>query len=373
MNASIAVHLIFLFLWALFAPAPAEAHNPGISRVEVALGEDAVAADMTFSRREFESLVAIDRDHNGAVTAAEWVTARQRIDALAPRLFEIRVDGMLVSGTGRVMRLDDSDALHIALDYPAIVAPALQLRSPLLAQLAPGHRQHLVVNTTQQEAATHYLLDARHPEVVVPRLGSAGTQWWRFVREGAVHIWLGFDHLLFLVSLLLPSVLSYSRLAWRSIDRLLPALREMIKVITAFSVAHSITLGLAVTGLAVLPSRLVESLIAASVVTVALNNVYPALALHRWSVAFWFGLVHGLGLAGVLNEIEISRQMLLPLLLSFNIGVEIGQCVIVLLFFPLAFCIRRTAFYSHCLMRYGSMAIALTGFLWLGQRVWLVS
>jgi len=142
----------------------------------------------------------------------------------------------------------------------------------------------------------------------------------------------------------------------------------VVKVVTAFTVAHSITLSLAALSVVTLPSRWVESAIALSVVLAALNNIWPVVYGKRWAIAFCFGLIHGFGFASVLADLGLPQESLLIALVAFNLGVELGQLVIVGIFLPVAYRLRATAFYQRVLVVYGSAAIALIASLWLVQR-----
>jgi hypothetical protein len=166
-----------------------------------------------------------------------------------------------------------------------------------------------------------------------------------FGREGVWHIWIGFDHILFLLTLLLPAVLRRSAGAWRPVERFRGAFWSVARVVTAFTLAHSITLGLAASGIVALPGPLVESVIAASVVVAAVNNVRPVITRRLWAVSFAFGLVHGFGFAGALTELGLGGANLAPALAGFNLGVEAGQLAIVAVFLPLAFLVRSTNIY----------------------------
>ena len=183
------------------------------------------------------------------------------------------------------------------------------------------------------------------------------------------HIWVGFDHILFLLSLLLPAVLAWQASRWQPVQGFRPAFWDVFRVVTSFTVAHSITLSLAALGIVALPSRLVESAIAASVVVAALNNLKPMVEGRRWLVAFGFGLIHGFGFASVLGELGLPRDALLLALVGFNLGVECGQLVIVALFLPLAYSLRGSRFYRRTVMKGGSLAIAGIAGIWLAERV----
>ena len=142
----------------------------------------------------------------------------------------------------------------------------------------------------------------------------------------------------------------------------------MLRIVTAFTVAHSITLSLATLGLVTLPSRIVESSIAASVVLAALNNVYPVAHGRRWMVAFGFGLLHGFGFASVLVDLGLPQGALALALLGFNLGVECGQLAIVAAFLPLAYAVRRSWFYRRVVLLGGSLVIAVVASVWFVER-----
>ena len=201
------------------------------------------------------------------------------------------------------------------------------------------------------------------------RTRSGLKQFLDFAREGVWHIWIGFDHVLFLLSLLLPAVLILQYDRWQPAPRFGQSFWDVVRVVTAFTVAHSITLSLAALGVISLPSRLVESVIALSVLLAALNNVWPAIAERRWLMAFVFGLIHGFGFASVLADLGLPRDALLLALVGFNLGVETGQLAIVVCFLPLAFLARATSFYRRGIMTGGSLLIALIALVWMIERV----
>jgi len=143
---------------------------------------------------------------------------------------------------------------------------------------------------------------------------------------------------------------------------------DVLKVVTAFTLAHSITLTLASLQVLSLPSRWVESAIALSVVVAALNNIFPIFRGHRPLAAFAFGLIHGFGFASVLADLGLPQGSLALSLAGFNVGVELGQLAIVAVFLPLAFLSRKTWFYRQ-VMTTGSALIALVAAVWLVERV----
>jgi len=163
-------------------------------------------------------------------------------------------------------------------------------------------------------------------------------------------------------------VLERSPVRWQAVMTFRPAFFEVLRIVTAFTIAHSITLSLAVLGFITLPSRLIESTIAASVVIAALNNLYPLIKKRLWIVAFLFGLVHGLGFANVLTELALPKPSLAVSLVAFNLGVEAGQLAIVGTFLPLAYLARRSWLYPRLVLGAGSLGMAAVASVWLIER-----
>jgi hypothetical protein len=195
------------------------------------------------------------------------------------------------------------------------------------------------------------------------------AQFGQYLVEGVFHIWIGFDHVLFLLSLLLPAVLVHESRRWTGVGSFRAALTEVLWVVTAFTVAHSITLSIAALQIVELPSRLVESAIAASVVLAAANNLWPMVERRRWLVAFGFGLIHGFGFASVLTELGLPKDALVLSLLGFNVGVEVGQLVIVACFLPVAYLLRNTRLYRTGVFVGGSILTLMVALVWLVERV----
>jgi hypothetical protein len=211
------------------------------------------------------------------------------------------------------------------------------------------------------------VLGSDNPRVTIAEGGGQGFA--SFVREGIWHIWIGYDHILFLLSLLLPAVLVWRDHRWHAVAGPRAALLDVLRIVSAFTLAHSITLSIAALGIVHLPSRWVESAIALSVLLAALNNLRPLFHGRRWAVAFAFGLVHGFGFANVLADLGLQSGALAAPLVGFNLGVEIGQLAIVAAFLPLAYAFRNTRIYLRMVLAGGSGLIMLVAAVWLGERL----
>jgi hypothetical protein len=272
---------------------------------------------------------------------------------------------------GRLAVLSPGAGWHgVDLPSPAAAAPASPSPSP-----SPGR-------APVDAAAAQPIVEALADADTGSASDAAPSSFAGFVREGIHHILVGYDHVLFLLSLLLPSVWTRSRsidpatgaarTRWAPSPALRPVLANVLKVVTAFTVAHSITLALAVLGVVDPPSRWVESLIAASVVLAALNNLWPVISEARWKLTFVFGLVHGFGFASALKDAGLAHGALAAPLVGFNVGVEIGQLCIVALVLPLAWSLRSTRAYRGTFAA-GSLAIAAVAGVWLVQRAFDLS
>ncbi|MFP2905577.1 HupE/UreJ family protein [Pyxidicoccus sp. 3LFB2] len=195
-------------------------------------------------------------------------------------------------------------------------------------QRVTGEGQSLIVLADIDGESSRQVAEASRPEVTFARKGGGEHGFAGFVLMGVEHIVEGYDHLIFLLGLLLAGS------SWR----------RLLVVVTSFTVAHSITLALATLSVVSLPSRWVESAIALSIIVVATLNLLGKKGDKRWMLAFAFGLLHGFGFASALGELGLSRSELASALLGFNVGVELGQTTLVLLALPLLLLLRRTRF-----------------------------
>jgi hypothetical protein len=189
------------------------------------------------------------------------------------------------------------------------------------------------------------------------------------VRLGVGHIWMGLDHVLFLLALLLPAVLRRADGKWERVESFRQAMVNVLFIVTVFTIAHSVTLTLAALGLVHLPGRLVESVIALSIAVAAADILFPI--LHRWVllVVFSFGLFHGFGFATVLEEMGILGEHLGLSLFAFNLGVELGQVAIVLLVFPLLFALSKLRVYRMPGVQVAAVAMICVAGVLLYERV----
>lgn len=224
-----------------------------------------------------------------------------------------------------------------------------------LYQITRSSHQHLTsvnLNGVVHEA----VLNSGHPVAVFTASENPALKtFWTFLRLGIVHIFTGYDHLAFLVSLVIVTT----------------KLRSLIKIVTSFTVAHSITLALATFNIVVLPSRLTESAIALSIAYVALENLLGWQAIERYRITFLFGLAHGFGFSNVLREMELSRVHLGLSLFSFNLGVEIGQVAFVLALFPLIIWVSSLRWQPQ-FQKAVSLGVLCLAVYWFVRRAFLI-
>ena len=357
---------------------PAFAHKASDSYLVLrADGADTAASldgQWDIALRDLDFAIGIDANGDGEITWGEVKARHAAIAAYALSRLQLRGDGEPCLAKPTAHLIDEhSDGAYAVLRFTAsCVRPVVQLEIDyrLLFDLDPQHRG--LLRLEKGGATRTAIFSPAQPTLKLDVATAGASSRWgellQYGREGIWHIWIGFDHVLFLISLLLPAVLTLRARAWQPVDAFRPALWDVVRIVTAFTVAHSITLTLATIGVVSLPSRLVESVIAISVVLAAANNLYPVVGGSRWVVAFGFGLIHGFGFATVLAELGLRSSTLLVALIGFNVGVEIGQLAIVLGFLPTAYVVRATWVYRRLVVVGGSVVIILIAALWFCER-----
>lgn len=369
---------VFMLLACLaFHASVSDAHKPSDSYLTLHQPDAGVALDgqWDIALRDLEHAIGVDANGDGAITWGEVKRRGPAIEGFALRHLQIDAEAGASHGTcvPRVTEmLADThvDGAYAVLRFVATCPfrPArLTVRYSLLFDLDPNHRGLLDVTAGAMSQASVLGKDA--PSTTVS-LESAGRmqQLRSFVSEGIWHIWEGYDHILFLLTLLFPAVVLYRGRRWEPRASLRDSLVDVAKVVTAFTVAHSLTLSLSVNGLIHLPSRLVETGIAITVLLGALNNLYPVIHERRWVVAFVFGLIHGLGFASVLTDLGLQGLNLALALVGFNLGVEIGQLAIVLVFVPVGYALRGSFFYRRVFMPTSAALIGCIALYWMTAR-----
>lgn len=357
-----------LLLLMLLAPQ-VYAHKPSDSYLQLTPTDQGFAGEWRIALRDLEPAIGLDRDGDRKITWGEVRTRHVEIANYALARLQIAAHDSpceVHAGTQLVDDLSDGTytVLPLVVSCERNIAP-WTLDYSLLFDIDPTHRGLVTLRGTG--APQTFALSPQNSRAMLS--AGAASSWRQFTemaREGVWHIWIGFDHILFLLALLLPAGLRTmsagdEQAGWS------PMLKDVLKLVTAFTVAHSITLSLATLKIISLPPRLIETAIALSIVVAGLRLRY-AIARPAASIAFGFGLIHGFGFANVLADMQLPTGSLALSLFAFNIGVELGQCAIVLVALPLIRYAQRHTFYERSFMPIAAMLIAAIGLAWSVER-----
>ena len=411
---------------AVPAPAP-----PGLGPVSTtAAGAVPTGIELRWdiALRDLDTVVDIDADGDSRITWGEVKRAWNAIDAYALPRLAFAGCPLRVVRHGLEQRSDGAYAV-LWMQSPCVLPAEPSIDYTLLKEVDPTHRGILKIERAGQPVQLRLLDPARRPAPEAPRTaashapgvtsGSAGVPLAlgsaapagegggadaaaasapvprtaaavqapvsasapaaprhllpAFLREGIHHILTGYDHVLFLLCLLLPAVMRRTPQGWQPVATLRRAVWPVVGIVSAFTVAHSITLALAALKLATLPSWFIEPAIAVTIVLAALDNLVPVLRLPRAAVTFLFGLVHGFGFAGVLAELDLPASAFAWALLEFNVGLELGQLAIVFAVTALLYALRGWHGYPRWVIGAGSAAAIAVGALWFVERTARVS
>ena len=361
----------------VLATGPAAAHKPSDAYLRLTIDPGAAPhGSLDVALRDLDLVVGLDGNGDGAIT---WGELKARHRAIAAYVQSRLV---LDSPRGRcelrpVEHLVDShtDGAYAVLRFVAecpASAGGLTLRYGLLFDVDPMHRGLLTVS--RAGAVTTAVLSPARPEIALEASEAGSAEFGPFFTLGLEHIAFGFDHLLFLLVLLLPA--AYRRApggTWLPVSGWSPAAADILKVLTAFTAAHGVSLTAATLGVVDLPTRLVESAIAATIILTAVDNLRPYLPRKRWLIAFGFGLIHGLGFASALGPLNLPPLDLAIALLGFNLGIEAGQVAVALPFLAAAYPLRTFGLYARGLLPVGSAAALVLACFWFVDRAFAVA
>lgn len=364
------MRLLFL-VCGLCLSFSASAHKPSDSYLTLRVAGEAVSGQWDIALRDLDFALGLDANGDAQITWGEVRAKQNEIAAYALSRLSLAAAGQACPARVTEHLIDDhTDGAYAVMRFTALCpAPVqtLQARYALFFDIDPQHKGLLRLEYAGQSVTGIFSPDKAAQEFTLARPNKL-RQFLDYGHEGVWHIWIGFDHILFLLALLLPAVVLRQNEKWQAVVAFKPAFWQVFKIVTAFTVAHSITLSLATLGVVSLPSRWVEAAIAASVVIAALNNVFPLLRERRWMMAFAFGLIHGFGFASVLRDLGLPQDALVLALVGFNLGVEAGQLVIVSAFLPVAYALRQSWFYQRLILLGGSFLIAVVASVWLVER-----
>lgn len=346
----------------LLVAGTALAHTVGLSRgVYVVRGAE-VMVEVTFARGELRALVpGLDADGDGALSDAELADGGATLQAVVVDRVVLVGDGQACAGTLTRARMVEEDGAVVVAGYVCPQAPeSLKISLPLLESLGPTHRHLGLVGRGEagEDGLTDVVLHGRSPETTVT-LGAAGAEAsgysvGEYFKLGVEHILIGTDHLVFLLGLVLVG----------------GRLRSLVAVITAFTLGHSVSLAMATLGVWSPGGAIVEPAIALSIAYVGVENFFAKDAAGRWKITLPFGFIHGFGFAGVLADLGLPADAVVPALLLFNLGVEAGQLLVLALVLPVLVLLARQAWFQRIRgVWWISGAIVAAGLYWFVERV----
>jgi hypothetical protein len=401
--------------------APAFAHKASDAYLQLQVAPEAASLRVDVALRDLDVALDLDSDGDGRLNWREvrsawpaietYLRANVAVQGCAlPRsswALERRVDGVYAALTmqGECSEVDGVGAASHSIRYTVLreVDPThrglakvmVAGGAPVLRVLDPGKRAAFDESATETKQGGNGVaaMDERMSASAPPQMPStpltlpstpptsaqpsppneSPTAVAGFLREGIHHIVTGYDHVLFLLCLMLPAVMRRTPRGWEPVEGLGQALMPVLGIVTAFTLAHSITLGLAAMKWVSLSPRFIEPAIAVTIVLAAIDNLRPIFRGRRALVTFAFGLVHGFGFAGVLSELDLPAADFAWALLQFNLGIELGQLTIVAIAVALLFGLRSRRRYPAWVIGGGSLAAIMVGVLWFIERTANVS
>lgn len=348
--------------WAVALTLVACAHDPGLSTATGELRPREFRLSNGFSSADVRKLLPDDAPWPEKWNAVEFESAKPRLLALALRLWELRSDHISVTPQRSTLELLAGNDINFHLEYELSgLARNLTLETLGVGKLPRGHRQFIVITDAGGVTVAQKLLSAEDSVLSFSATGEAPAEqsrpgFWGFLKLGVAHIWTGYDHLLFLFALLVTC----------------RTFRSIVTIVSCFTLAHSLTLGLATLNVVNLSPRWAEPAIAASIVFVGVENLLRrgTEPKGRGALTFAFGLVHGFGFASVLRDLGVGADgqgLALPLF-SFNLGVEVGQVTVAGVVLPIVWRMRKNPRFVERGVPALSTVVVVLGLYWLLER-----
>ena len=369
--------VLALLVMAAAAPSVASAHAVGQSYIFLRVYEDSLVVTLELTVPDLQKRLNLGWKPD-AVTKADVEANLAAIRAYIEPRFSLRTaDGVLTpqyrSFDMLFLEVTDFVMLRYVITGTRGIPSALTSKYEAFFDLDPNHRNFFIIEHNWKTGTfnSEAIVGVFTPEQPSITLDLSKSATWRgfvaMIKQGVWHIWIGIDHILFLVALALPAVMIRTNGRWEPVGSFRKALIAIVTIVSFFTLAHSVTLSLAALDVITLPSRFVESVIAGSIAVAAAANLLPRLRIREAALAFAFGLFHGFGFATVLGDLGLGREHMVLSLLGFNVGVELGQLAIICVLFPVLFLLRKTALYGW-IMRLGSVGLIALAMIWLYER-----
>lgn len=366
------IRLLLIILTMTLASGETLAHKASDSFLYLDDGPAELRLDVAL--RDLALLTPIDADGDQRITGRELRQARPGItEAVESALTFSNASGRCVLNGQKWGVSEHSDGLYSAARYGIQCPdgePPETLDYNLLFEQDTLHRGLVSLGGGEQPTLAVMAPDSRLLNLAAARSAGHLAVFTTFIYEGIIHLLIGLDHILFLLVLVIPASLATrkSSISADQAGNFRARLLDLVKIVTAFTLAHSITLALAALDIVSLPIDWVETVIALSIGLAALNVVWPVLGRKTWKLAFGFGLVHGFGFASVLGDLTSGISGLAAALAGFNLGVELGQLGLLVVGFPVLYYLGRRRFYQQFLVPVTLTGIGAVSLFWVAQR-----
>ncbi len=348
---------------------PVGAHTTGLSTSDLKFGTNGLKAEVTFANADLilalghlDGEAPMDANRDGKLSPEELTAGVQRLRKFATECLIVEFDGQPVPPSTPTLALDAQDNFHAELNFSRPRPSRLVVRAALFPHLPEDHLHFVAVHDAAGEKLGEKMMKPADALLEIAldgvdrKLSPPAHTFMDFLKLGVEHIWTGYDHLTFLFGLLLVCA----------------TFRSAVQVVTCFTLAHSLTLAFATLNLVWVSGRVVEPIIAVSVIYVGVENMVAGEGVKgRWLITFLFGLIHGFGFASVLKDLGVASSgtgVALPLV-AFNLGVEAGQVVVAAGLLPLIWQLKKRPWFHRWGVATGSALVAGAGAFWLVQRV----
>ncbi len=374
-----------LLIYLIFFSTNLQAHRLGESYIFLTITENApLKGRIEVTLKDLSKVIVLDKDGNGDISESELQREAAEIKAYFSHRLHFYDQARQYKpefNEHALRKLKFATFVMLDFNVPDLfpIPESLDVDySFLFNDLEPSHRGLLVLENNTRSGAVSMESNVAlifTADETRQALSLKSRSWFAafsaFVKQGIWHIWIGIDHILFIITLLLPSVLIYRQRKWQPVNNLKESILYVFKIISLFTLAHSLTLSLAALEIVKLPPNLVEAVIAISIGIAALNNIFPLFRQRIGLLVVGFGLFHGFGFANVLLPLGLSQSSLLSSLVGFNLGVELGQLVIVGLVFPLLYLSRNWKPYRLQILNLASVGLIAVSFVWFVERAFL--